>query len=216
MGLKTALPFAAAAWLALTAFAATAQEAAPAVTAAPAAAPAPAPVAPAPAPAAPAATYSDSQMAAFAHATVELQASGAQDPAAQTQVIERSGLRVEDYNAMGDAMRADPKLAASLNPYLDEADAERRARITRIPADAGRYTPPTRHAAARSGHVRGSHHRTAHGHGRHHAASPSHGRHAKAGHHAAGRRGHTAAATRHHAGSHAAAHGKARHKRHHG
>jgi hypothetical protein len=182
MGLKSALPLAAAAMLALSAFGATAQEAA------------------APARAAAHPAYSDSQMSAFAHATVELQALGTQDPSAQTRAIERSGLRVEDYNSMGDAMRADPALAASLNPYLDQANAERTARITRIPPSARSYAAPARHTRAKAHSTR---HRSVRSHGKHHAG--------KATRHASSRHRHTAKSTHRHA-THTTTHHRRRHR----
>lgn len=176
---RTMLPFAAITALAISA-PASAQEASAPVT------PAPASPAPAPAPRSPA--YSDSQMQDFARATVELQALGSQDPAAMTRAIEGAGMRVEDYNSMGDAMRADPKLAASLNPYLDTANVERTARLTREATQGldRRWSPPPRHAAS----ARKSASRHALGKGHAHK-----GKAATSRHHAAKRTGHAAASS---------------------
>lgn len=172
---RMTLPFAVIAGLAM-ATAAGAQET---TTASPAAAPAPL-----------RRTYSDSQMQDFARATVELQALGSQDPAEMTRAIEGAGMGVEDYNSMGDAMRADPALAASLTPYLDSANLERTARLTRQATEGldRRWTPPKRHAAAakpaRQRHAKASAHKRKASASGHHAtkgkgrkASASHARH---------------------------------------
>jgi glucose/arabinose dehydrogenase len=164
------LPVAMIAALALAA-AAHAQE-----SPAPAGPPAQPPAAAAAAPRAP--SYSESQMQDFARATVELQALGSQDPGAMTRAIEGAGMSVEEYNGMGDAMRANPALAASLTPYLDSANVERTARITREATQGldRRWSPPPRHAAP----VRkAAAHRKAHGKARAHKgkAATSH-RHA--------------------------------------
>jgi len=136
------LPLTAIAALMLSA-AAQAQDA-PAAPAAPSAA---APAATAPAPAHK--TYSPDQMSSFARATVELQNLGSQDPGQMTRAIQDAGMSVEDYNQMGDAMRGDPKLASSLNPYLDSANTERAARIyaqrSQTPSFAGQ---PRRRASS--------------------------------------------------------------------
>jgi hypothetical protein len=140
------LPVAMIAALALAA-AAHAQES-PAPAGPPAQPPAAAP--PAPAAAAPRTpSNSERQMQDFARATVELQALDSQDPGAMTRAIEGAGMSVEEYNGMGDAMRANPALAASLTPYLDSANVERTARITREATQGldRRWSPPPRHTA---------------------------------------------------------------------
>jgi hypothetical protein len=144
----------------------------------------------APAPAAP--SYTDGQMQDFARATVELQALGSQDPAAMTRTIAAAGMSVEDYNRMGDAMRASPALAASLNPYLDNANIERTARMTRLATQGldHRWSPPPRHAKASKSAV--AHHGKARAHkgkaakGRHQAAKRT--GHATSSKHASHRR----------------------------
>jgi hypothetical protein len=138
--------------------------------------------------------YSPDQMSSFARATVELQNLGSQDPEQMTRAIQGSGMSVEDYNQMGDAMRADPRLASNLTPYLDSANTERAARIyaqrSRTPSFAGtpRHATSSHHAAAthkasgRRTHAsvhKASHTRsTKHGHAtktaHHHATSTSH------------------------------------------
>jgi hypothetical protein len=152
-----------------------------------------------PAPTAAHPAYGQQQLDAFARATVDLQALGSQDPAAMTRSIQANGLSVEQYNEMGDAMRGDPALAASLDPFLQHARVERVA----SDAAAGRYQP---HPGAAATYSRGSathaaaspvssksHAGKASRHGKRHAASAgksTHGRHhagkaARATHHAA-------------------------------
>jgi len=161
IGPKTLLPFAVAAALALCA---------------------PAAAQPAPAP-----TYSDSQMQDFARATVELQALGSQDPASMTRVIQRAGMSVEDYNNMGDAMRANPALAASLNPYLDEANAERMSRVSRAAAPERAPASPHRRVASRH---------TSSRHGKAHAKAHATRTHTtRTGHRTARAKRHTVAAS---------------------
>src|SRR5689334_22721796 len=96
--------------LPLTAIAALMLSAAAQAQEAPASPPASAAVAPAPAHR----SYTPDEMSSFARATVELQNLGSQDPEQMTKAIQGAGMSVEDYNKMGDAMRADPKLASSL------------------------------------------------------------------------------------------------------
>jgi hypothetical protein len=118
----------------------------------------PAAAPPAPAATAPPATtraYSPEQMYRFAHATVELQSLRQQDPASMSSVIQDAGMSVEDYNEMGDAMRADPALASSLNPYLNTYNSERAQRLMAQQATYDRNAP------ARSTHHAGAHTRTA-------------------------------------------------------
>ncbi|CAN7593631.1 DUF4168 domain-containing protein [Phenylobacterium sp. LjRoot225] len=161
---RTLLPVAVITALALATAAAAQETAAPATSAPPA--------------------YSDSRMQDFARATVELQALGDQDPAAMTRAIEGAGMNVEDYNSMGDAMRADPALAASLYPYLDTANLERTARVTRLATQGldRRWSPPKRKVAATKTSRRS------------HAKARSHKRKAAASRqHATKRKGHAAA-----------------------
>jgi ABC-type phosphate/phosphonate transport system substrate-binding protein len=124
-------------------------------------------------------TYSDSQMQDFARATVDLQALGSQSPTEMTRAIEGAGMSVADYNSMGDAMRADPALAGNLNPYLEEATAERRARVSRAQYASPASTPPAHHArtARRTSvrHVRATTHSRSHKTAtRHHTTARSH------------------------------------------
>ncbi len=144
--------------------------------------------------------YSADQMERFAHATVELQALGQQDSASMSRVIQDAGMSVEEYNEMGDAMRGDPALASSLNPYLDAYNSERAQRLIAQGSRYGRSAPArsahrakvkartTRHphAIARSGSrthktfkAKASRHpATAHAHAHHTArARASHHRH---------------------------------------
>jgi hypothetical protein len=151
-------------------------------------------------------SYSSDEMSHFARATVELQNLGSQDPAQMTRAIQGAGMSVQDYNRMGDAMRADPKLAASLNPYLDSANTERTARIyaerSRTPSFAGQARrASSRHAVAShkatphkasshkttSRHSRSSAHKTSHtGSTRHaHATKASHKHTTSTAHHTA-------------------------------
>lgn len=197
---KTLLPVAAITALGLAA-AANAQDR-PAPAAAP---PAATPAAPAPAPAPRSPTYSESRMQDFARATVELQALGSQDPDAMTRAIEGAGMSVDDYNAMGDAMRADPALAASLYPYLDSANVERAARMTRLATQGldHRWTPPPRHA------VSGKKAEARHSHGK----ARAHGGKAATGHkHAASK--HSASKHGGKRTSHAASSSHPSHRRH--
>lgn len=177
MSLAKGLLVAAAAFMVATPVLAQVPEAA---TAAP---PAPAPAAAAPAPAA--SPYSDGEMRAFARATVDLQLVDPRDVSGQARAIEATGMSVEKYNQMGDAMRGDPNLASRLNPYLSTARAER-------PAIPG-YTP---NAYARSyGRSSSASYRST----SHHSSSrhaKSHSRKGKAGH-ATSKRGHKASSTRH-------------------
>lgn len=173
-----------------------AQEPPPAAEPAAAAAPA-APATPASAPSA----YSDSQMRAFARATIDLQLVDPRDVSGQARAIETTGLSVEQYNQMGDAMRADPQLASRLNPYLASARTER-------PAIPG-YTPG---AYARS-YASSSSYRTVA-----HHSSKSHARKGRASH--ASKRGHKGSSSHHaKAASHrkktTAHHATTHHKRRH-
>lgn len=187
------LPLTAVAALMLSA-AAQAQEA-PASPAAPAAAAAPAHK-----------TYSPDQMSAFARATVELQNLGSQDPEQMTRAIQGAGMSVEDYNAMGDAMRADPKAASSLTPYLDSANTDRAARIyaqrSQTPSFAGKprrasSQPASASHKASGRHSRGGVHKASHTrtakHG--HATKASHKRSTTASHHASKTAAHKTAHT---------------------
>jgi hypothetical protein len=164
-----------------------------------------------PAPAAAHPAYGQQQLDAFARATVDLQALGSQDPAAMTQSIQANGLSVEQYNEMGDAMRGDPALAASLDPFLQHARVERVA----TDAAAGRYQP---HPGAAATYSRGSatqavaspvssksHAGKASRHGKRHAASAGKSTH---GRHHAGKASRTThhAATGHSSSRHAATH----------
>jgi hypothetical protein len=102
-------------------------------------------------------------------------------------------MNVEDYNRMGDAMRASPALAASLNPYLDNANIERTARMTRLATQGldHHWSPPPRHGAkarASAGHGKGHAHKGKAAKGRSHAAKRS--GHAAASKHATHRRRH--------------------------
>jgi hypothetical protein len=161
---------------------------------APAAAPPPSaatpPASAASAPSTPTRAYSADQMYRFAHATVELQLLREQDPASMSRVIQDAGMRVEDYNEMGDAMRADPALASSLNPYLEDYNAERAQRLM---AQRSNYVDS---APARSRHHAKARARTTHhAHATAHSASRTHkaSHKAKAGRHAAtGHAHHTA------------------------
>ena len=168
--------------------------------------------APSPAPAAAHPAYGQQQLDAFARATVDLQALGSQDSAAMTQSIQANGLSVEQYNEMGDAMRGDPALAASLDPFLQHARVERVA----TDAAAGRYQP---HPGAAATYSRGSetqaaaspvssksHAGKASRHGKRHAASAGKSTHGR--HHAGktSRTTHHAAAAHHSSTHHAAAH----------
>jgi uncharacterized protein DUF4168 len=141
----------------------------------------------------PQAVYSDPQMRAFAKATLDLQALGSQDAGAMSRAIEATGMSVERYNAMGDAMRADPALAARLNPYLDNERMARFASRSYAPASYEAY-------AAGSGsrrHHAGSHWSRHQGGGRHHGGHASHGsgHGAPSHHHAAA---HTGRHSHHH------------------
>lgn len=174
-------------------------------------------------------SYSPDQMSHFARATVELQHLGSRDPSAMTQAIQGAGMSVEDYNRMGDAMRADPKLASSLNPYLDSANTDRMARIyaerSKTPSFAGqpRHTA-TRHVASHKACSRSSHrsrssaHKASHTRStrRAHTTKASH-HHAGASHHASRKTTHTSKktshATRKTTHKSAAAHKTSRHKR---
>lgn len=99
--------------------------------------------------------YSPDQMNSFARATVELQNLGSQDPGAMSRTIQGSGMSVEDYNQMGDAMRGDPALATSLNPYLDSANSARAARIYAQRSQTPTFARQPRHVA--SHHAAASH-----------------------------------------------------------
>lgn len=166
-----------------------AQEPPPNAQPAAAAAPA-APATPAPAPSA----YSDSQMRAFARATVDLQLVDPRDVSGQARAIETTGLSVEQYNQMGDAMRADPQLASRLNPYLASARTER-------PAIPG-YTPGAYARSYSSSYHPVSHH-TSRSHARKGKAShaPRRGHKGSAGHHAKAS-SHKKKTTAHHASTH--------------
>jgi len=155
----------------------TVAQAQDAPNAAPAAAPAPPALA---APPAPASAYSADEMHRFAHATVELQLLRQQDAASMSRAIQDAGMSVEDYNQMGDAMRADPALASRLNPYIDAYNSERSA-----PARS------TRHAKA---HARSSRQAHASAHSGRHAHTATKASHkGKASRHASsGRKQHTA------------------------
>jgi hypothetical protein len=156
--------------------------------------------------------YSADQMHDFARATVELQAQGSQDPAEMTRTIRGAGMSVEDYNQMGDAMRADPALASSLNPYLDSANSERVARFYRAQAQVqpAAHSTGTRHPTSShtvSSHKVSSHkatasrsHTTRHGKAHARTAQRSHGKAANSRHQATRSASH-AASSRHAASS---------------
>lgn len=133
-----------------------------------------------PAPSA-ASAFNDSEMRAFARATIDLQLVDPRDIAGQTRAIEATGMSVEKYNRMGDAMRADANLASRLNPYLASARAER-------PAIPGYTTNPYVRVRARTSsrsHRASSHHASS----RH----KSHARKSKTRHAASSKRGHKSA-----------------------
>ncbi|RAK59758.1 hypothetical protein DJ021_08055 [Phenylobacterium hankyongense] len=164
-----------------------------------------------PAPAAPAPShpaYGQQQLDAFARATVDIQALGSQDPDAMTRSIQANGLSVEQYNEMGDAMRGDPALAASLDPFLQHARVERVA----SDAAAGRYQP---HPGAAATSSRASRTRAASSHVSSGKASRHGKRHATSAHRSASSRHHVGktsrttghhATARHSASRHAATH----------
>jgi hypothetical protein len=198
------LPLTAIAALILSA-AAQAQEA-PASPPAAAAAPAPAHK-----------SYSPDQMSGFARATVELQNLGSQDPQAMTRAIQGAGMSVEDYNQMGDAMRADPALASNLTPYLDSATNERAARIYAQRSQTPSYGSPTRRTSSHravASHKASTHKASGRRSGTHKAshtrASKKSAQVTKASHKASSGR-HTARKSTTHASS--AAHKARRHKR---
>lgn len=150
------------------------------------------------APAAPS-PYGDSQMRAFARATVDLQLMDPRDTAGMARAIEASGLSVEQYNQMGDAMRGDSALASRLTPYLANARAERPAIPGYTPDSYARsyhssYQSSVHHTASRHtrSHGRRTSHATRHGH-------KSGGHKAAAGHHSRSSR---KASSHHHATSH--------------
>lgn len=164
--------------------------------------------------------YNTDQMSDFARATVELQALGSQDPAAMTRAIQGAGMSVEDYNRMGDDMRADPALATSLNPYLDNANSERVARFYRTQAQV----QPAARSASTASRKTPSHKAAAHTnrHGKSKAGAPKarHGKAASGSRRHASKKGASHAASTHKVGSkakthHAAtpAHASKRHKR---
>lgn len=185
MSLAKGLLVAAAALMVATPVLAQVPAAAPAPQAAPLQA-APAQAAPAQASAAPAGSaYSDGEMRAFARATVDLQLVDPRDVSGQARAIEATGMSVEKYNQMGDAMRGDPNLASRLNPYLASARAER-------PAIPG-YTPNAyarSYARSSSASYRTTSH---HSSSRH---SKSHARKGKASH-SGSKRGHKGSSARH-------------------
>jgi hypothetical protein len=133
-------------------------------------------------------TYSPDQMSHFARATVELQHLGSRDPSAMTQAIQGAGMSVEDYNRMGDAMRADPKLASSLNPYLDSANTDRMARIYAERSKTPSFTGQPRSSAHKASHTRSTR--------RAHTTKASH-HHASTSHHASRKTTHTSKKTSH-------------------
>lgn len=141
--------------------------------------------------------YSADHMHDFARATVELQALGSQDPAEMTKAIQGAGMSVEDYNQMGDAMRSDPALASSLNPYLDSANSERVARFYRTQAQV---QPAARSTAAR--HTTSTHKASSHKSSSHKATSRS-TRHGKL---------HKATTSRHYATKKSTSHAASSHK----
>ena len=173
-----------------------------------------APAAPPAAAAAPAPShrsYSPDQMNSFARATVELQNLGTQDPEAMSRTIQGSGMSVEDYNQMGDAMRADPALATSLNPYLDSANSARAARIYAQRSQTPSFAEP-RHASSHravASHTASNRHSRGGAHKASHTRATRHGHAAKASHKATAAH-HTAKRTATHASS--AAHKSKRHK----
>jgi hypothetical protein len=147
-------------------------------------------------------SYSSDEMSHFAKATVELQNLGSRDPGTMTKAIQDAGMSVQDYNRMGDAMRADPKLASSLNPYLDSANTERTARIyaerSRTPSFAGEPRRASSHHAVAShkstrkasrhkasSHKATSRHSRATAHKTTHATKASHKHATSSAHHAA-------------------------------
>ena len=157
-------------------------------------------------------SYSPDQMNSFARATVELQNLGTQDPEAMSRTILESGMSVEDYNQMGDAMRADPALATSLNPYLDSANSARAARIYAQRSQTPSFAEP-RHASSHravASHTASSR-RSSSGstHKASHTRATKHGHTTKASHKATAAH-HTAKRTTAHASS--AAHKSKRHK----
>jgi glucose/arabinose dehydrogenase len=171
-------------------------------------------------PAAPAApshrSYSPDQMNSFARATVELQNLGTQDPEAMSRTIQGSGMSVEDYNQMGDAMRADPALATSLNPYLDSANSARAARIYAQRSQTPSFAEP-RHASSHravashaSSHKASSRHSRSSTHKASHTRTTKHGHTTKASHKATAAR-HTGKKTTTHTSS--SAHKSKRHRR---
>jgi hypothetical protein len=166
--------------------------------------------------------YSPDQMNSFARATVELQNLASQDPEAMSRTIQSSGMNVEDYNQMGDAMRADPALATSLNPYLDSASSARTARIYAQRSHTPSFSEPPRRAASHhavAGHKASSHkvanHKTSSRHSRssstHKASHTSSTRHASKTSHKATTARHATRKTTPHASS-VAAHKSKRHK----
>jgi len=169
----------------------TVAQAQDAPNAAPAAAPAPPALA---APPAPASAYSADEMHRFAHATVELQLLRQQDAASRSRASQDAGMSVEDYNQMGDAMRADPALASRLNPYIDAYNSERAQRLMAARrSDYERSAPArsTRHAKAHARSSRQAHASAHSGRHAHKATKASHK--GKASRHASsGRKQHTA------------------------
>ena len=156
-------------------------------------------------------SYSPDQMNSFARATVELQNLGTQDPEAMSRTIQGSGMSVEDYNQMGDAMRADPALATSLNPYLDSANSARAARIYAQRSQTPSFAEP-RHASSHravASHTASSRHSRGGAHKASHTRATRHGHTTKASHKATTAH-HTAKRTTTHASS--AAHKSKRHK----
>lgn len=137
-----------------------------------------------------AAPFNDGEMRAFARATIDLQLVDPRDVAGQTRAIEATGMSVEKYNRMGDAMRADASLASRLNPYLASARAER-------PAIPGYTTNPYVRAHARTSsrsHRASSHHTSS----RH----KSHARKSKTRHTVSAKRGHKSTARHSRAATH--------------
>jgi len=144
-------------------------------------------------------TYSPDQLNSFARATVELQNLGSQDPGAMTRTIQGSGMSVEDYNQLGDAMRADPALATSLNPYLDSANSARAARIYAQRSQTPSFAEPRRassHRAVASHKASSRHSRSSSTHKASHTRATKHGHATKASHKATAAH-HTAKRTTH-------------------